>query len=160
MGFIGFSFPFGYGSLIILPIIFFFIYDIWKKKDVERNISPKPYVKLLNNKIIKILLFIVFFIYHCFLIFFISSVILDTPQKIKANQKAGFGPNSGFALMFLVLSGVGPVGAMLLAWTSYALLYKKVLKLHKKLQGFLVFIALHLITLLLLWWRIQWLFNQ
>jgi hypothetical protein len=160
IGFIGFSYPFSYGSFIFLSIIFFFLYYSWKNKGAERNSPPDQYVKFLNYKMIKILLFLVLFVYHCFIILFTSSVILDTPQTIKNNQEAGFGPNSGFALMFLVLSGVGPVGAILLAWASYSLLYKKILKLHKKLKGFLVFITLHIVTLLLLWLRIQWVFNQ
>jgi hypothetical protein len=102
----------------------------------------------------------VFFAYHCLLIFFTTSVILDTPQTIIDNKERGYGPSSGFALMFLVLSGIGPITALVLALISHFLLYKKVMKLHKKLRGILVFILLHIITLLLLWLRIEWVFNQ
>jgi hypothetical protein len=85
------------------------------------------------------------YIYYILLILFVTVSLVDTPESIAINRANGIGPSSGFAIMFLMLSGIGPALVLLLPLLSFWLC-KKAKQKNNRL--FLLSIAIHIILLL------------
>jgi hypothetical protein len=76
---------------------------------------------------------------------FVTVSLVDTPESIAFNRAHGTGPSSGFAIMFLMLSGIGPALVFFLPLLSFWLCKKAKQKSNRL---FLVSIAIHVILLL------------
>jgi hypothetical protein len=92
----------------------------------------------------KALGFLVLCIYYILLILFMTVSFVDTPESIALNREHGIGPSSGFAIMILVLSGIGPVLVIFLPLLSFWL-FKKAKQ--KSNRVFFISIAVHVIML-------------
>ncbi|WP_261300472.1 hypothetical protein [Paenibacillus andongensis] len=55
---------------------------------------------------------------------FVTVSLVDTPESIALNREHGIGPSSAFAIMFLMLSGIGPVLVIFLPLLSFWLCKK------------------------------------
>jgi hypothetical protein len=107
----------------------------------------------LHKYLVNVVSFVSFFIYYVLLIVLVTIAVVDTPETIALDKENGIGPTSGFAIMYLTLSGIGPLLSIVLPLISLGIC-KKAKQKSWKLFKYIIFF--HVALLLVFWLRFRW----
>ncbi|WP_166243486.1 hypothetical protein [Paenibacillus turpanensis] len=89
----------------------------------------------VKQRLLKGLWLLGLYLYYFVFLWVITITVVDTPEALAVNREHGVGPPSYFALMFLLLSGIGPVFVIFMPLLSFWLLNKAKAKSPRLFQA-------------------------